>query len=253
VNTVDNDCLKDIQGLKKLKFLRIYGPTFYGEGIAPIGEIVSLRTLSMQQTDVNDENIRYLATLTNLEKLSLYGCRTLTDQGMAKLSALNKLKELDLRGTVCGSNGMQYLAHFPELRLLDLSESNAPDINQSMPAIAKLSNLEDLNLWHTQVNDAGVAMLAGLTRLKALNLDDNKQVTDAAMDTVGKFVDLEYLHIGSTSVTDTGLSKLHNLKKLKKSGDNPALVITFLNISDEAVDALMAAIPALKEEGAIKR
>jgi Leucine-rich repeat (LRR) protein len=254
VNTVDNACLSDIKGLKKLKFLRIYGPTFHGDGIAPIGEITSLRSLSMQQTDVNDQNVHHLKGLTGLERVSFYGCRNLSDQGMAELAGLTRLRELDLRATVCGTAEMEkYLAHMPELRVLDLSESNAPNVDQAIPAIARLKNLENLNLWHAQVTDNAVALLAPLTNLKSLNLDDNPRVTDASMDTVGKFTNLEFLHIGSTGVTDAGLAKLHNLKNLKRTKDDPALHITFLNVSDEAVEALMEAIPALKEEGAIKR
>ena len=253
VNTVDNACLSDIKGLKKLKFLRIYGPTFDGDGIAPIGEMTTLRTLSMHQTGLNDENVKYLKGLVDLEKLLLYGTRV-SDNGMAELAGLTRLKELDLRATPCGTAAMEvYLSHMPELRLLDLSESNSPNVDEAMPAIAKLSHLENLNLWHTQVTDPAVALLASLPNLKSLNLDDNKKVTDASMDTVGKLVNLEYLHIGSTSVTDVGLAKLHNLKKLKKTKDDPALVITFLDVSDEAVESLMEAIPALKEEGALKR
>lgn len=253
VNTVDNACLSDVKGLKKLRFLRIYGPGFDGDGIAPLGEMKTLRTLSMHQTGLGDDNIKHLKGLVDLEKLLIYGTRV-SDKGMAELAGLTKLKELDLRATPCGTAAMEtYLSHMPQLQLLDLSESNSPNVNEAMPAIAKLTNLENLNLWHTQVTDDAVALLAALPNLKSLNLDDNKRVTDASMDTVGKLTNLEYLHIGSTSVTDAGLAKLHNLKKLKKTKDDPALHITFINVSDEAVEALMEAIPALKEEGAIKR
>jgi len=253
VNTVDNACLNDIQGLKKLKFLRIYGPGFAGDGIAPIGEMKSLRALSMHQTGLGDENINHLKPLVDLERLLLYGTHV-TDKGMGELAGMAKLKELDLRATACGTAAMEaYLSHMSELRILDLSECNTPKLDDAIPAIAKLEHLENLNLWHTGVTDNAVALLASLPNLKSLNLDDNKQVTDASMDTVGKLTNLEYLHIGSTNVTDAGLAKLHNLKKLKKTKDDPALHITFLNVSDEAVEALMEAIPALKEEGAIKR
>lgn len=250
VNTVDNACLNDIKGLKKLKFLRIYGPTFDGDGIAPIAEMTSLRSLSMQQTAVTDDNVKYLKPLVDLEKLYLYGTKV-TDQGMAELAGLTKLKELELRAAPCGPTGMEYLQQMPELRMLDLSESYAND--KSLATIGQLKNLEDLNLWNTLVTDNGVTSLAGLTKLKALNLDNIRQVTDASMDTVGQFTTLEYLHIGSTSVTDAGLAKLHTLKNLKKTKDRPALVITFLNVTDDGVKPLMDAIPALKEEGALKR
>jgi Leucine-rich repeat (LRR) protein len=207
----------------------------------------------MHQTGLNDDNIKHLKGLVDLEKLLLYGTRV-TDKGMAELAGLTKLKELDLRGTPCGTADMEaYLPHMPQLEILDLSESNSPVVDQAMPAIAKLTKLVNLNLWHTDVSDNAVALLAALPNLTSLNLDDNKRVTDASMDTVGKLTKLEYLHIGSTNVTDAGLAKLHNLKQLKMTKDEPALVITYLNVSDEGVEALMEAIPALREQGAIKR
>ena len=79
---------------------------------------------------------------------------------------------------------------------------------KSLAHVVKLSKLEELNLWHTGVTDNGVALLAALTGLKSLNLDEDRQVTDAAMDTVGKLTSLEFLHIGGTSVTDAGLASI---------------------------------------------
>ena len=252
VNTVDSACLNDIKGLKKLRFLRIYGPTFDGDGIAPIGEMTTLRTLSMQQTGVSDDNVKHLKDLVNLEKLYLYGTHV-TDTGMAQLAGLTKLKELELRATACGGDGMEYLKQMLDLQMLDLSECNAPTLDKALETIGTLKHLEDLNLWNTYLTDNGVASLSGLTTLKALNLDNIKGVTDASMDTIAKLTSLEYLHLGGTGITDAGLAKLHTLKNLKKSGDRPGLVLTFTNTSDAAVEALMEAIPALKEDGAIRR
>jgi Leucine-rich repeat (LRR) protein len=257
VITVSNNCLPDVARCRNLRFLRVYGRSFEGEGIAPIGQMKSLRVLSMQQTGVGsptykpeDDNIHHLAGLVDLERLDLYGT-FVNDASMAKLSSLTKLRDLSLRGTACGAVDMSYLASMPELRSLDLGESFVDDI--SMKEIGKLSNLEDLILWNTYVTNEGIVELEGKLTLKRLNLDNLKQVGDDAMDTVGKLVNLEYLHIGGTQVTDAGIAKLHGLKNLKKQGGKPALDIKSLGISDEAVEKLRDAIPALKEEGAIMR
>jgi internalin A len=252
VKTVDSACLNDLKGLKKLKFLRIYGNTFEGEGLAPLAEMGSLRTLSMQYTNLDDTTVKHIKGLTNLEKLYLYGTQ-ISDAGMAQLTGLTKLKELELRATTGVGVDVEYLTSFPELQLLDLSECNSVDDN-TLKTVVKLTKLKDLNLWHTKVTDNGVVLLAALPGLTSLNLDDDPGVTDASMDTVGKLTNLEFLHIGATRVTDAGLAKLHNLKKLKQPGpDEAALVIKSLNVSDSAVDALKEAIPALKEFGALQR
>ena len=101
-------------------------------------------------------------------------------------------------------------------------------MTQAWP-ISHLTSLEDLNVWRTQISDAGVAHLANLTNLKKLNLDKSK-VGDGAMEVVSQFKDLEWLHIGSNDkITDAGAAKLTALKKLGY------LNITFLLISDDVI------------------
>ena len=124
VVTVTPACLPTVAELKKLKFLRIYGGTFKGEGIAPIGKMASLRVLSMEQTPLNNATVELLAGLTELKELMLFGTNV-SDDGMEKLAGLTKLTKLELRGTGVGVKGMNYLKNMPELLILDISESNA--------------------------------------------------------------------------------------------------------------------------------
>jgi Leucine-rich repeat (LRR) protein len=243
VNTVGNKSLPIFAGLKKLRTLRVWGTTFEGEGIAPIGSMTNLRSLSMEKAVVNDQNVGLFKNLTNLEKLILTGT-FVTDTGMQQLAGLTKLREIELRGAPVGTQGMSWISGMQELDKLDLSET--PTASASLQPIGKLPKLKELNLWATLINDEGVAHLADLKGLTYLNLD-NTRISDAALDTVAKFGDLEFLHIGSCGeITDAGVAKLHGLKKLKK------IHLTFLqNVNPDAVDALKDAIPALKEDGAV--
>lgn len=246
VVTVGNPCLETVKGFQKLKFLRIYGNGFKDQGIEPIGTIKSLKALSMEQTVVKDDNVKLLKDLVNLEKLALFGT-FVSDKGMAELSGLTKLVELELRDTTVGAGGspMDFLKNYPELKLLDLSETGTR--NEAIPNIVALKKLEKLYLWHSQVTDAGVKELEAATTLTYLNLDDIR-VGDAAMESVGKLTNLTFLHIGKTDVTDAGLEKLYPLKKLEKIH-----LSNLVNVTDEGIAKLQEAIPALKKPSAIVR
>ena len=49
-----------------------------------------------------------------------------------------------------------------------------------METVGRLADLESLDLDHTKVSDAGIAKLAGLTRLTDLELD-SVELTDAGV------------------------------------------------------------------------
>jgi hypothetical protein len=122
--------------------------------------------------------------------------------------------------------------------LLDLSETRIND--DALAAIAKLPNLEDLNLWHTRVTDDGIALLVD-SKLKRLNLDDITGIGDGATEHLAKITSLEFLHLGKTGVTDEGLEKLKTLVNLTEINlNNTAL-------TKKAVDALQAKLPKLKK------
>jgi hypothetical protein len=104
-----------------------------------------------------------------------------------------------------------------------------------------MPQLEKLNLWLTQIDDAGLEPLGGKTQLTWLNLDNVSGITNRSLDVIGGLVNLRLLHLGGTGVTEAGLPKLHGLKHLE------TLFITRLGISDEGVEELKAAMPWLKK------
>ena len=77
-----------------------------------------------------------------------------------------------------------------------------------------LTQLRLLYLNNTQVTDAGLAHLRGLTQLQELDLAST-QVTDAGLEHLRGLTQLEWLNLDSTQVTDAGLEHLRGLTQLQ--------------------------------------
>ena len=70
-----------------------------------------------------------------------------------------------------------------------------------------MTQLGVLHLGDTQVSDAGVAHLRGLTQLEVLLLDDT-QVSDAGLADLGGLTELRVLSLCNTQITDAGIAEL---------------------------------------------
>ena len=74
-----------------------------------------------------------------------------------------------------------------------------------------------VNLTKTQITDAGLVHLKGLTKLKGLDLDDTR-VTDAGLVHLKGMTELTWLGLSETQITDAGLAHLTELTSLQELG-----------------------------------
>ncbi|WP_038170536.1 c-type cytochrome domain-containing protein [Verrucomicrobium sp. BvORR106] len=95
-----------------------------------------------------------------------------------------------------------------------------------------------VDLARTKVTDSGLAMVAGMSNLERLHLE-NTAITDAGLDHLAKLGKLEYLNLYGTKVTDAGLAKLAGAKSLKK------LFVWQTGATREGAKKLEAQIPGL--------
>ena len=77
-----------------------------------------------------------------------------------------------------------------------------------------LTRLHDLSLGGAHVTDAGLENLKGLNQLQKLFLDST-QVTDAGLENLTKLSQLRFLILDNTQVTDAGLECLKGLTHLQ--------------------------------------
>jgi len=71
-----------------------------------------------------------------------------------------------------------------------------------------LENLEDLDLYRTNITDAGLEHVKGLKNLRYLNLHWQKKVTDAGLEHLKGLERLRHLDLRGTKVTDGGVENL---------------------------------------------
>ena len=76
-----------------------------------------------------------------------------------------------------------------------------------------LSHLNTLNLDRTRVSDAGLKHLKGWSQLQCLSLVGT-QVTDAGLEYLKELGQLNTLSLGGTQITDAGLEHLRGLSQL---------------------------------------
>ena len=104
------------------------------------------------------------------------------------------------------------IAELPFIESLDASNSGLAD--EDVKKLEKATTLK--KLWLSN-NDAltpqGFSALSNLTELASLALDDT-QVDDATLDILGGLTNLKRLYIANTAVTNEGVAKLSPLKQL---------------------------------------
>ncbi|MCY2985838.1 MAG: hypothetical protein NTY15_19605 [Planctomycetota bacterium] len=86
----------------------------------------------------------------------------------------------------------------------------------SLPAIAEMKNLVDLDLSNCDVSDEGIKALSGHKSLKTLWLNECK-VTDESMAILATIPQLESVHLSKTKVTENGWRQLLSAKPRLKS------------------------------------
>jgi Leucine rich repeat/Leucine Rich repeat len=107
------------------------------------------------------------------------------------------------------------LVHVGQLRgleELDFSQSTSP--RQRLLSLWGSRGEQALETLRMMVTDAGVAHLAGLTKLRVLNLSGT-DVGDAGLSHLSRLTNLRELRLSATSVTSGGLAHLRGLTNLQ--------------------------------------
>lgn len=223
-----------------------------------------LGTLLVKAEKITDEGLRELIGLHSLTELTFWSRTQITDSGMAQLAKLPQLQILHLDWCNITDAGMHQIRSLANLRGLTVVSAlpHTTSFNRvtdkTCEYLKELSGLERLSLMNCDISSAGLAHLAGLTNLEALNLGANPMVgseglkhlvslvrlktlylfdtgvTDGGMEFVTKLERLELLDLSGTSVSDEGLAHLKNLSRLQ-SLDLGAMKEPYLSIGGAQV------------------
>ncbi|QDU75264.1 Leucine Rich repeats (2 copies) [Bremerella volcania] len=133
----------------------------------------------------NDQMLRHVASLQDLQYLDLAGAKNVTADGLQAIVPLGKLTNLNLR--------------------------SAEVSDEALEVIGQMKQLEMLNIAGSNVTDDGLRHLTGLQKLVVIHLSACKNLTDDALKSVGQLRSLQYLHAQGTQFTDEGLKHLHGM------------------------------------------
>jgi internalin A len=182
-----------------------------------------VRNLSMfdaTDADLADAELIAIGKQENLLELKLGGTHV-TDQGLAHIGGLPKLRVLDLTGSRLEDHapkwagGGLFSRGVEQLRKQQASGKRPRITNAGLQNISSLKTLEVLNLYASQITDSGIEHLHKLRNLKTLGLAYTG-LTNAAIPQLVPLEHLEFLDLVGTQVNDEGLFTLSQLKNLKR-------------------------------------
>jgi Leucine-rich repeat (LRR) protein len=106
--------------------------------------------------------------------------------------------------------------------------------------VARLPNLERLNLSHTRISDEGVRNLKAATKIRELNLYYAEQITDQGMSAIKEWKMLKRLDLRGTRISNGTLEILSHMPQLE------ALGIANTQVTDNGMEYLTS-LTNLKE------
>ena len=111
--------------------------------------------------------------------------------------------------------GLDYFHHVTSVRFFDWrTSSKRPVSDATLEDVAKLSQLERLEVLQSRVTDDGLVLLRQLPRLRQLSLQETL-VTDDGLVQLAGLSHLEELDLGDNNLTDAGIAQLKGLTGLK--------------------------------------
>ena len=168
-----------------------------------------LTSLTVEGPSITDELAPRIAEQTSLVSLALRNT-LVGDQGIARFTALESLKVVDLRvSPMLTDAAMKTLAEMPQLRAVRLTGCNVTDTG--IATLLDLPRLTELDVRNCRgVTASGIDQLTGRETLRVLKIGGPK-IDDEVLETVAKLDSLTGLSLDNCDVTDAGLAKLAEL------------------------------------------
>ena len=166
---VDQDGLQHLSPLTQLRMLNLSGNRLNNASLAYLSPLTSLTALQLDSIALTDAGLLHLQPLIALTSLDLFEC-SITDAGVAHLTCLTALQTLEICSTKLTNACLPHLLHLPSLTSLNLARNVAID-DRGVGILAGLTRLVHLNLSHSGVTHKGVGEgLAGLGSVKCVSL-----------------------------------------------------------------------------------
>lgn len=187
---LDDNGLKILAGLPALETFTSNGMKLTDEGAANFATFPMLRNLTFFHPgkEFEGSGLAALATLAQLEGLTVAGSAAFTDPGMAAIATLPHLKSIRTWHTGITREGIKMLGGLKELKSLTVGQRLAMQApaaldDETVAALAEFSSLEALTLQTARLSLPALLKLKQLPNLKNLTLD-NIEINEADIATL---------------------------------------------------------------------
>ncbi len=217
-----------------------------------IGQLSSLKSISISGKSMQDHQLKFLAGLTNLEAFQINGTQ-LTDNGYQHFTAFPKLKRLSLFHPsrdvkdFTGA-GLVHLKSLPNLQRLTFAGATAGD--EAFKAVGELTQLEEFSQWHNWESPEAIKHLANL-KLKKIKLGQRLpnwssprpvSLNDATLSDLAKMQALEVIDLQEARLSYAGLIKLKAIPTLK------TIKLKWIDIKESDIEKLRQDLPNITIE-----
>ncbi len=149
------------------------------EAMTHVSKVASLVSLTMEKSDLSEEGLGRLSSLTSLEQVSLSANPRLDDNALRQFPKLPCLWRLVLDGCPVTGAGLEHLQRAPQLQILSLQ--SLPLEAESVRHLVPLKQLRYLTLYNSPLVDACVPHLSQCVSLRRLNLRGT-EITERGID-----------------------------------------------------------------------
>ena len=177
-----------------------------------------LTALSLSETNIVDEDFVHLKDLAGLLALNLSSMKLIDGSGLAHLTNLKSLKELSCFNSNITDPALEHISKMTSLERLTFYLTQID--GSGLKHLKSLTSLDFLDLAQTAITDDSLAHLSEMTWLKELHLYDTN-ISDKGLAHLKHLRSLEVLMLGasrldSSPITDEGLAHLKELDSLKR-------------------------------------
>jgi internalin A len=134
--------------------------------------------------------------------------------GKIERDPTGRIVAVNLRGSWISDSDMIELARLPDLERLDLSHTRISD--EGMLNLKPAPKIKDLKLFYSEwITDLGLSAIKDWKHLRRMDVRGTR-ISDGTLEIVSHMTGLEALDIAHTEVTDLGLDHLISLVNLKE-------------------------------------
>lgn len=146
-----------------------------------LSRFTGIRGLDLEKAEINDQSLKQLKTLVNLECIALFSTE-IDGTFLKSFIGLKKLRFVGVNNTGFKKSELRYFCNLPAL--------------------------VSLNISHNRLNDRDIEVLAGCRNLEVLGVGSNPDITDDALKTFALMPKLRNIDLRSTEVSNKALLSL---------------------------------------------